>query len=198
MKEKLIAELKQKYTGQLTSKFIETLAERLIVKVEKEEDIEGVISELDNSPIRVQDLQVEGDRRATDLKKKIEELEARMKPNEPQDPPEQEPNEPNIDFEERFKEYDKRLARREAMIELREKAKEAKIPSVLISDVQIDSPEQVDEVLEGLREKTSKIQKEMISASLVGEPPKKPTGGANSKEQVRKDIEANRIVKQKH
>ncbi len=197
MKEKLIAELKTKYAGQLTTKFIESLAERLIVKVEKEEDIEGVISELDNSPIRVQDLQAEGDRRATDLNKKIQEMEERLKekPKESVEPPKDPPDTGDID--KRFAELEKKLSQRDAMITLRERAKEEKIPSVLLSGVQIEHPDKVEEVLEGLKTKTSQLQKEMIGANLVGEPPKKGTSGANNKDQVRRDIEANRIVKQK-
>lgn len=194
MKDKLVAELKKKYTGQLTSKFIESLAERLSEKVEKEEDIEGVISELEQSPIRVQDLQVEGDRRATDLKKQVEELQEKLK--QPPSPPKTDP--PRTDtseLEQKLADLERKWSQREARSALLEKAKEKRIPQVLLANVQVDDPAKVDEVLERLEEQSTALKQEMLKEGLVTEPPKKPQGGADDSKQTRDDIEKFKIKK---
>jgi len=195
MKEKLVAELKKKYAGQLTTKFIENLADRLSEKVEKEEDIEGVISELEQSPIRVQDLQAEGDRRATDLKKQIEELQDKIKqPTKPTDPPKP-PRTDTSELEQKLADLERKWSQREARNSLIEKAKEKRIPQVLLNNVQVDDPEKVDEVLQRLEEQSSALKQEMIKEGLVTEPPKRPQGGADDKKQTRDDIEKFKIKK---
>lgn len=194
MKDKLVAELKKKYTGQLTSKFIESLAERLSEKVEKEEDIEGVISELEQSPIRVQDLQVEGDRRATDLKKQVEELQEKLK--QPPSPPKADPPRTDTsDLEQKLADLERKWNQREARSALLEKAKEKRIPQVLLANVQVDDPAKVDEVLERLEEQSTALKQEMLKEGLVTEPPKKPQGGADDSKQTRDDIERFKIKK---
>lgn len=192
MKEKLLAELKKKYTGQLTTKFMDSLAERLAAKVEKEEDIEGVISELDNSPIRVQDLQVEGDRRTSEMQAKIREMEEKLTKPEPK--PETKPETPANAIEAKFAELEKKINQREARLALMERAKEKNIPSVLLSGVNIESADRVDEVLSDLEQKATKLKQEMIDQGLVSEPPKKPTGGVKD-EQAKRDIEKYKIKK---
>lgn len=75
MKEKILAELKKKFSG-LSNEFLAFLADKLVPKVTEESQIEGAITELNNSPIPVTDLaaefQREGDRRATGAAQKRE------------------------------------------------------------------------------------------------------------------------------
>lgn len=74
MKDKILNLLKSKYTG-IHSSLLGLVADKLSVKVTKEEEIEGAISELDNMIIPVSEyaklLQTEGDRRVSDAINKI-------------------------------------------------------------------------------------------------------------------------------
>ena len=202
MKDKIFAELKKKYAGQLTTKFIESLADRLSEKVEKEEDIEGVIGELEFSPIKVTDLQAEGDRRATEVSVKVKDLKEQIEKlkNPPKEEPKGEPNgEPKHDhYTELKKELDeikKRESRRELLTKLTEKAKAKNIPQVLIDNTSIDIEDDVDEVLSGLEAKAKELKQQMISEGLVSEPPKRPSGGGGEDEEVKEAITKNKVRK---
>lgn len=74
LRGKILAELKKKFPG-LSNEFLGLLAISLEKKVTEESQIEGAITELDNSPIPVTELaahlQKEGDRRVTDAEKKF-------------------------------------------------------------------------------------------------------------------------------
>lgn len=203
MKEKILAELKKKYTGQLTVKFMESLSERLADKVTKEEEIQGVIDELENSPIKITDLQSEGDRRASELQKTTKELQDEIKAlKEKKDEPPKtnngEPVKPDYDSEiktlkQKLEGLEKLDKQREARAALKERAKEKKIPNVLIESIQVDSIDKVDEIVSEMEKKASTLRQELINQDLGGEPPKKSSGPAGNKEQVAEDIKSHPI-----
>ena len=204
MKDKILAELKAKYSGQLTSKFMESLSERLATKVTKEEDIQGVISELENSPIKITDLQTEGDRRATELQKRNKELQDEINalkvrtPEPPAEPPK--PGAPDWakDLQSLRSELDsmkKADQQRQARAALVERAKEKKIPSLLVDGVMVDSIDEVNEIVSKLEEKATALKQELINEGLAGKPPAKPSGVYGAKEQIANDIKAHPIIK---
>ncbi len=198
MIDKLKAELKTKYAGQLTSKFIDSLAERLSEKVEKEEDIQGVLSELEKSPIKISDLQAEGDRRATEVGAKLQELRSEMEkikkaPKEPD--PKKDEEDPLKELREKLNEIERRDRVRDIKSKLTERAKEKKIPRVLIDSVDIDDESKIDEVIEGLATKAKELRQQMISDGLVTEPPKRPSAGGSDDEEITKDIHKHKIKK---
>jgi len=152
MKEKILSELKKKYSGQATAKLLETIAERLVSKVAEEKDIEGVVNELENGAITFKDVQGEGDRRAADYietnKKLQAELEAAKKPVEKKE--EQKPD------DEVTKKLDEMLAKIENLEKEKQskskkeaiaaKLKEKGIPDFYLDGLNIDSVTEEDAV----------------------------------------------------
>jgi hypothetical protein len=205
MKEKILAELKKKYAGQLTVKFMEGLAERLEPKVKEEKDIEGVISELDNLPIKITDLQAEGDRRASAeqlrakeqaeaLQKKIEELNQK-KVDDPKG------TGAGTDLkiqalEKQVNELLNQTKKQAATSKLREIAGTKKIMPSLLSDIEIEDESKIDEVINKLEAKQNQIRQEFIDQQIVGEPPKKGTGKPTN-EQIKQSIAENKIKQEK-
>lgn len=92
MKEKILAQLVQKYAG-VSKKFLGLWAERLTTKVTEENQIEGAVNELDNLPISITDLaaewQKEGDARVNTAKQ--EWVKNPPKPDNPKPDPKPEP-----------------------------------------------------------------------------------------------------------
>jgi len=199
MKEKILTELKKKYTGQLTTNYMESLSERLADKVTKEEDIQTVIADLENSPIKITDLQSEGDRRATELQNKLKTLQDEL--TSLKDAPKTDPPKPDdvstqlqaIKSElENFKKTEKQ---REARATLQERAKEKNIPKLLLDDVNVDSIDQIDDIVLKLEEKAIALKQELVNAQLKGEPPKKGDPQNLGQKQIIDDIKANPIIK---
>ena len=199
MIELLKTELKTKYAGQLSSKFVEQLADRLISKVEKEEDIKGVIDELEKSPIKVMDLQAEGDRRASELTQKITdmrgELEKLKKAPKETEPPKKDADDPLKELREKLAEIERRDRGREVKSKLKERAKDKKIPSILLDSIDIDDEAKIDDVLTGLEAKAKELKQQMISEGLVTEPPKRPSSGGSDDEEVKEAIKAHKVKK---
>jgi hypothetical protein len=204
MKEKLLAELKKKYTGQLTVKYMEALAERLEPKVKDEKDIEGVINELENLPIKITDLQAEGDRRATDEQKRAQAQAAQLQ-TQIDELKKAKIDEPRPTgggaYDLQINELKKQLTdlqhftkKQTATSMLREVAGKKKIMSSLLEGVEIDDVSKVDEVIEKLEAKQTAIRQEFINTELGGEAPKKSTAKATN-EQIRSDIEKYKIKK---
>jgi hypothetical protein len=189
LKEKLVAELKGKYQGQTTTKFIDSLADRLIVKVEKEEDIKGVIDELENSPVKVADIQAEGDRRATELTQKIKELEKKAG----ETPPRVEPKPKDDDTLSRLEKIEKMLLERElrekserAMVQFKKRIDELKIPRAMIEGIEVESTDVVDDHVS----KVEKRYKELVNQikGPEGENPPKKGDPAAARQKVVDEI----------
>ena len=197
MKEKILSELTKKYTGQASKKYLENLAERLAEKIEKEEDIQGVIDELEASPVKIGDLQTEGDRRVAELKKELEALKKKPEPPSP-DPVDKLKNlntegtsqEVLRELESLKKEIAqerKERQRQAARAALMERIKDKQIPKALIDDATVDSVDEVDQAVERLTEKADAIRKELGTPSQ--EPPKKGDQPAASKKQIVDDFQ---------
>ncbi len=166
MKEKLLAELKKKFAGQATAKFLEQLSERLIGKVVKDEDVEVVINELENSPISIADLQSEGDRRVTEAQVKW------RKPNDPPtpDPPKPDPTETALEAQlKKLSEKLERLEKQEVSKSFHErltaKMKEAKIPEGLAQGVSSD--EDLETAFEAVKNRYEEIRSHMVKEGVI-------------------------------
>lgn len=196
-----MAELEKKYTGQLTKKFMENLADRLAVKVKEEKDIEGAIAELENSPIRVTDLQSEGDRRATELQTKFQQTKAEIEADKNKIKEELErlkekpPGSDNKGDDDKIKKLEERLAtfeqretEREIKSQLVEKAKEKKIPPALYKNLKIESVDEIDQVVNDLEKEAQEIKQAWINEGVVQKSPSKGDGGASGNEQIEDDI----------
>lgn len=184
MIEKLKSELIKKYSGQARKEYLESLAERLADKVEKEEDIQGVLSELENSPIKIGDLQTEGDRRVATIKKELEEL----KRKKPEPPPPPKPDEGDVaaqiaELKREILEERKERQRQAARAALMERTRDKQIPKALLDDISINTVEEVESTVERLIEKTEALKKEWGGISGQ-EPPKKGDIGSNRKQVV--------------
>jgi chromosome segregation ATPase len=190
IKEKLVAELKTKYQGQTTAKFIEGLADRLIVKVEKEEDIQGVIGELDKSAVTVADIQAEGDRRATELTQRIKELEKQVaKTKEKPEPPPPPPDDVSAritNLEKMVADSLKRDERQRAMAAFHDRIDTLKIPRAMIEGVMLEKIDDVDDHVQQVKARYEKLVNE-IRGALPEDPPRKGDPAA-IKKQVIDDI----------
>lgn len=185
MKDKIIAELRVKYPGQLSSKFMDSLADRLAAKVEKEEDIQGAVGELDNSLIRVLDIQAEGDRRATELQKTISEMKAEL--NKKVDTPPPDTAAAVQALQERLNQLEQEKQNEAIHYKLMEAGRERKIPKVLLESATAKTAEEVDSVIQALEAKAVELRKE-LGVEIGTDPPRKATGPATTKEQVTDDI----------
>ncbi len=196
MKEKILAELKKKYTGQLTSKFMTSLAERLAEKVEKEEDIEGAIGELESSVVKVGDIQTEGDRRVTELNAKLKEYEQRMQEIEAK-PPQVKTTQDKVDIshleamvkelKDKFDAKEKEAQRDKARAMLLERVADKRIPKVLLDKVDVGSPDEVDEAIERL-EADHKLLREEMGVDLSQDPPRRGEPNKGSAKQIIEDL----------
>ncbi len=188
MIEQLRSELKKKYAGQTTNEYLENLAERLAAKVEKEDEIEGVLKELESSPVTIADLQVEGDRRVRSLRKELDEL--RKKKPEPPKPEPPKPDDVSAQIAELKREIEserKERQRQAARAELYERIKDKQIPRALIDDVVINTTDEVDDTVERLVAKTEALKKEWGTVSPQ-DPPKKGDPNTGNRKQVIEDL----------
>ncbi len=184
MKKELLAELTKKYAGLATKEYLENLAERLAGKIEKEEDIQGIIDELEASPVKIGDLQAEGDRRTVKLKKELEELRKKPEP-----PPPPKPDDVSAQIAELKKEIEgerKERQRQAARATLMERIKDRQIPKALTDDIVIDSVDDVDDYVDKLTQQTEAIRKEIGTPSQ--DPPRKGDPMKLSAKQIEEDI----------
>jgi DNA repair exonuclease SbcCD ATPase subunit len=176
----LVSELEAKYTGQVSKKLIDALADRLSVRVEKEEDIKGIIDELEKSPVRIADIQAESDRRATELTHRIKELEKQKgETAPPASPPEPKQGESKDEFLSRLEKIEKliednlkREQKQKAMEVFHSRVESLKIPKAMYESVQVDTIDQVDDHVKQLDERYKELVKQ-IKGPEPTEPPKK-------------------------
>jgi len=203
MKEQILAELKKRFEGRCTSKFMESLADRLSAKITKEEEIKGVIDELENGVIKITDLQAEGDRRATEIQNKAKELELKIAELEKSKKKEPEPQPGATNYDAQIKELQDKLdllnstnKKDKAVSKLREMAKVKKISAILLENVNIEDETQVEAVMAELEGKQAKLKQEMIESGDIISAPKKGTPAAASSE-IAEQIKSAPIVKKK-
>lgn len=204
MREKIIAELEKKYTGRLSKKLIDEIAERLSTKVKDEQEIEGVIkSELEESTIKISDLQSEGDRRATELQTKFTRTKSEIEAEKAKIKDELEelknkapgPKKDNDKDDDRVKQLEDRLLafeqkekEREVRGELETRAKAKKIPSALVKRVKIESVDEIDNVISDLEKESQEIRQAWINEGVVGKAPGKSDSDPDDNEQIISDI----------
>ncbi len=204
MKEKILLELRKKYEGQATLKFLESLAERLAENVKEESDIEGAIAELEKSPIRVTDLQSEGDRRATELQAKFTKTKSEIEAEKQQikdeldklkgKPPGPAKDDDQIKkLEDRLAAFEQKEKEREIRSELSERAKAKKIPPALYKHVTVKSLDEIDGIVADLEKEAQEIKQAWINEGEVGKPPARPDGKPGDDEQVVSDIKEFKI-----
>lgn len=158
---KILAELVKKFPG-LSKEFLGFIASKLEPKVTEETQIEGVINELDNSPISIPDqagfFQKESDRRVTEAQtkwKKENPIPPSKKKKGEDDPEEDDENEPATgtaaaikklqeDLDKRFAELDKKSLQVSLTEKLHTKLKEKKIPLVLAKGRNVESEEALE------------------------------------------------------
>lgn len=197
MKEKLLLELQKKYAGQATTKFLENLAERLAEKVTKEEELQGIIDELERSPIRVSDLQAEGDRRATELQTKFSKTKADIEAEKARVEAELEKLKvlPGPGDDDKIKQLENRLAafeqkeqEREVRSALHERAKAKNIPAALYKHVAIKSVDEIDGIVSDLEKEAQDIRQAWINDGVVAKAPARSDGDPSNNAQIKDDI----------
>jgi DNA repair exonuclease SbcCD ATPase subunit len=191
IKEQLLAELKGRYAGRLTTKLIDELADRLSSRVTEESQIQGVIDELEQSPLKITDIQGEGDRRASELQNRIKDLQAELEkakqPPPPPPPPDENPVLTQLKaMQSRFEALEADAKKEKARSALQEKIKDKQIPSVLLKSVQVNNPDEVDQVVAELEQQAIELRREL--GQIEPDPPRRATGPAGTKEQVANDI----------
>lgn len=172
MLTELKSELEKRYAGQASKKYLENLAERLAHKVEKQEDIEGVLKELEDSPVKISDLQVEGDRRVSEIKKKFEEKPPKESPPDTTPEPSKQPTDELDAIKRELAEMRRDRERAKARAALMERTAGKNIPRALLDDVHVDSVDDVDTAIERLEKKSEALRKEW-GVALAQDPPKK-------------------------
>ena len=202
MKEKITAELKTKFKDLgFADKAFDGVAEYLSKTVTEEKDIETAISGVE--PL-LKAFQAESDRRATELQKTTKELQEEIKTlkEKKDDPPNPKKKDDNPDYDgqikalqeklEGFEKFDKQ---REARAELKERAKEKKIPAVLLKNVNVDSIDEIDSIVSNLEKEALALRQEIINESTSKDRPVVGSGGAGNKEQIADDIRSHPIKK---
>jgi seryl-tRNA synthetase len=199
MKEKILTALKTKYKDLgFGEKAFEGVADYLAKTVTEEDKIETAIGGVETL---LKSFQSEGDRRASELQKTTKELQDEIKAlkEKKAEPKESgKPAKPDYDSEiqalkQKLEGLEKLDKQREARAALKERAKEKKIPNVLIENIQVDSIDKVDEIVSEMEKKASILRQELINQDLGGEPPKKSSGPGGNKEQIAEDIKSHPV-----
>jgi len=196
MKEKILTALKTKYKDLgFGEKAFEGVADYLAKTVTEEDKIETAIGGVETL---LKSFQSEGDRRASELQKTTKELQDEIKALKEKKAEPKEQGKPDYDSEiqtlkQKLEGLEKLDKQREARALLKERAKEKKIPNVLIENIQVDSIDKVDEIVSEMEKKASILRQELINQDLGGEPPKKSSGPGGNKEQIAEDIKSHPI-----
>lgn len=191
MKDKIIAALKLKYGGQVTTKLIEQLAEGLAGRVEQESDIDKVLSELDTMPLSPVAMQAEVERRVTEAHQK---WQAEQQPK-PIAPPAPKPNgDTPADVLEEIRQqlnelrtFRQDVTKKELLGELRSWAADHKIPVSLVEGTQVETTEQLTQVKERVSKQFDEIKQTLNIQDI---PDKGPVTGTKTppKEQIASEI----------
>lgn len=211
MKEKILAELKKKYSG-LSNELLGLIADKLAVKITTDEQIRGGIDELENLPISLPDyatfLQKEGDRRVSTatqthertLREKYDFKEKGNTPNPPNPPNPPTPPGPGPDSE--LAAQVKAVADKLLMMERREqqqqmqdqfikKLTEEKIPVTFARGRVIEQPEQIDAMLAEAKAEYTEVKQTLINEGLgEGTAPISGNGGPKAKHASKEELDA--------
>lgn len=191
MKTKILAELKKKFPG-LPTEFLGFIASKLEAKVTEESQIEGAITELDNTlPIKDQAdfFQQESDRRVTAARQKFEaDNKKDDSNNKKDDKSDDKKDDSKNDISAQFKELSDRLSayeKREAQAKLSEsfhkKLIEKKIPVKFAKGRVIETEDQLETVLAEVESDYEEVKQELANEGLGGSKPPKGGDGKTSK-----------------
>jgi DNA-binding FrmR family transcriptional regulator len=199
MREKILAQLKAKYSG-VHKAVLELLATKLAAKVTEESQIEGAISDFETtSPVSVTDyaqlLQTEGDRRVTEALKKEP-----AKPDPTKADPakaEKVPAENDLAAQlaaiaAQLNELKKEKAQGTATDQVHKKLADKKIPLSYVKGRVIDPERDIDEQVTEIENDYTAFKQELVNQGLsLQEPPVGGSGGSNpTAKQVEADIAA--------
>ncbi len=205
MREKIIAELKKKYSGQLTIKFIEVLADRLLPEITDESKIEEVINaRLETGVVKPIDLQTEGDRRTAEAVQKEKTLQAEIDRLKKAGKPTEEPPKPDDDAGDDkddatlkvIKEMQKeiKLLRAEKQNEqvrgkFETKLKEKGIPVKFGKMIQVEKDEEVDAAVERAEQEFKEFKAEMVEMKIVSDVPNAGQGGVTGDDYIKAEVQ---------
>ena len=194
MKEKILAELKKKFEGQLSLKYMENLADRLAVGVTKEEEIQTKIDELDTLPVKVTDLQAEGDRRVSEFRDKNKTLQAeidRLKKEKEEKPPTKtggdDLSKEIAGLKSQLNDLVNAKQSENFMKVVHDKLGEKKIPVRYASGIKVASEEDIQTAVEKAEKEFNDARQEFVEAGHVVDIPKE-SGGQNKDQAIEAEI----------
>lgn len=197
MKEKILAQLKQKYAG-VSAILLGLYADKLAAKVTTEDQIEGAVNELDNLPISIIEqnrfYQTEGDRRATEaaatreakLKEQFNFVDKSTPPNPPS-PPSPPVQNPEIEaLKKKLEQFEKNEIRSKQLLKAQSLLDEKKIPkpfySKILERTEFTTDEDIDKVVNEIDGDYSSFKQSLIDEGLLGV--EKPVFGTPNTEGV--------------
>jgi hypothetical protein len=196
MREKLLAKLVEKYPG-LRKTFLALMADKLALKVTEESQIEAAITELDNLPIPITDLESEfrkeGDRRVTDAekewkKKNPPKASEKTEEDTKKDPPADEAPAWAKSMMQEIATLKAEKARGSMQSRLKEKLKD--VPEKFYSNWSLpEKEEDFDSFTEKIQGSWNEFKDEQVQAGLLsGSKPIGGTGGAQKQGTVSPEI----------
>lgn len=192
-KDKILAKLKEKFPG-LPNQLLGLLVDKLSPKVTEETQIEGVVNELDNSPIPVKEyadfLQRESDRRVTDAEKEWKKKTTTTNTQTNND--DQKPDDKKDSSDAQLKALSDRLAAFEAkeqkerlQASLTKKLAEKKIPAAFAKGRSVESEDQLETLLTEIETDYLEVKQTMVNE---GNTTSLPLGSAGRTDNVEQDI----------
>lgn len=198
MKEKILAELKKKYSG-LSNELLGLIADRMALKITAEDQIQGGITELENSPISISDyanfLQREGDRRVSEATKTHERtLREKFEFKEKAEPGPM-PTPGNDDVKKQLELLNKKLQDMEQKEQKQllqdkfiKKLTEKKIPLAFARGRVVESEDQIDAIVSEAENDFNEVKQSAVNEGLATNT--LPIGSNGRKDDVDADITA--------
>ncbi len=205
MREKILAELKKKLSG-LSNELLGLLADKLAVKATTDDQIQGVVDELEKSPIPVTEfatfLQKEGDRRATaaqqthertlrekfDFKEKSKSAESASAEGKDQNADDDEIKSEVAALRKKLDDLEKKEQRQKVQDAFMKKVEEKKLPLALTKGRVAESEDQIDALITEMEKDYTEIRQGVSNGSLSSIA--KPLGSEGRSDNVEADITA--------
>lgn len=203
MRDKILAELKKKFPG-LSNELLGLVADKMATKVTADDQLQGAIAELDNSPIPISEyaafLQKEGDRRVSEATKTHERTlrekydfkeKTKIDPPPPNDPPKNDIEAMQAQLRQLtekltgFETKEQRQAWHDALMK---KLGEKKIPAVFAKGKTLESADQIDAVLAEIEADYTEVKQGFTNEGLMQQP--LPPGSEGRTDNIDADIAA--------
>lgn len=204
MKEKILIELKKKYSG-LSNELLGHIATSMATKVTADDQIQGAIDELDKMPISIPDyaafLQKDGDKRVSEATRTHEQT-LRSK----YDFKEKGSGHANDDAKDdviktqlatllkKIDELEKKGEQQALHTEFMSKLSKRKIPAAFAKGRTVESAEQIDSLLDEIEADYNTVKQEMVNEGLGGNEPPAGSSGGGSKVKPASDKELNEAM----